>query len=59
MFKAVTGVYGYMYIYKYKYKCLWSKKLMLKFCLSYLQLLNMNISFFPMICISHCQICFS
>jgi hypothetical protein len=35
------------------------KKLMLKICPSYLQLLIMNISFVSMTCISHCQICFS
>jgi len=34
------------------------KKLMLKICLSYLQLL-MNISFVSKTCISHWQICFS
>jgi len=35
------------------------KKLMLKICLSFLQLLIMNISFVSMTCISHWQICFS
>jgi len=35
------------------------KKLMLKICLSYLQILIMNIKFVSMTCISHCQICFS
>jgi hypothetical protein len=35
------------------------RKLMLKICLSYLQLLIMKISFVSMTCISHCQICFS
>jgi len=32
------------------------KKLILKICLSYLQLLINIIVFFPMTCISHCQI---
>jgi hypothetical protein len=32
---------------------------MLQICLSYLQLLIMNISFVTMMCFSHCQICFS
>jgi len=35
------------------------KKLMLKICLSYLQLLIMDISFVSMRCVSHWQICFS
>ena len=35
------------------------KKLMLKICLSYLQLLIMNTSFVSMTCIAHWQICFS
>jgi hypothetical protein len=35
------------------------KKFMVKICLSYLQLLIMNISFISMICFSQCQICFS
>ena len=34
MFKAVTHVYGYMYSYNYEYKCLWSKEIDVKICLS-------------------------
>jgi len=59
MFKAVTHVYVYMYTYKYEYRCVWSKEIDVKICLSYLQLLIMNISFVSMTCISHWQICIS
>jgi hypothetical protein len=54
-FKAVTDVY----VTDLNTNVCDQNKLMPNIFLSHLQLLNMNISFVSMTCISHCQICFN
>ena len=59
IFKAVTDVFFICIFTNLNTNACDHKKVMLKICLSYLQLLIMNKSFVSVTCISHCQICFN